>query len=196
MAQIVLETDVTLGTVRRPMSREEFERAAEVGLFAPEERLELIGGEVLRKVSPQGTAHATATQLVEDALRGRFREHHVVRVQLPLALGPRDEPEPDIAVVPGSARDYEKAHPSQAVLVVEVADTTLMLDRTTKASLYAKAGVPEYWIVNLRDRVVEVHLEPAPMAEQPFGYHYRSLTRHTEAESARGIIIAELLPRP
>jgi Uma2 family endonuclease len=65
--------------------------------------------------------------------------------------------------VTGSIRDYKKQHPTTAVLVVEVADTTLQFDRTTKAALYARAGIPEYWIVNLADRVLEVHRQPAPM---------------------------------
>jgi hypothetical protein len=62
-----------------------------------------------------------------------------------------------------------------------VADATLAFDRTMKASLYASVGIPEYWIVNLQDRVLECHREPAPMADQPFGHHYRSITRHPES---------------
>jgi Uma2 family endonuclease len=105
-------------------------------------------------------------------------------------------------VVVGSARDYARAHPATAVLVVEVSDATLAFDRATKGALYAQAGITEYWIVNLADRVLEVHREPAPMAEQPLGHHYRSITRHTETEHvapqaatlATPIAVADLLP--
>jgi Uma2 family endonuclease len=187
---------------RRLWSRDEFERAGELGLFGPEERLELIGGEVVRKMTPQKTPHATSIRLAEEVLRRVAGPGFDVRVQLPLALGTHSEPEPDIAVVVGSPRDYEVEHPTTAALVVEVSDTTLTFDRTTKASLYASAGVPEYWIVNLRDHALEVLREPATMADQPFGHHYRSVTRYTESHAMttllaqdRPVKVDDLLPR-
>lgn len=187
--------------LRRRFTRAEYERAAELGLFGPEERLELIGGEVIKKMTPQRSFHATGVTLAAEALRRVFPEWYVVRVQLPLVLGDESEPEPDIALVSGEIRDHLAAHPSTALLVVEVADSSLAFDRTTKASLYAAAGIPEYWIVNLLDRVLEVHREPAPMAEQPFGHHYRSVTRHSADEpiaplAAPGaaIRISDLIP--
>lgn len=187
---------------RRLWTRSEFEHALKVGLFRSDERLELIGGEVVQKVSPQESPHATAIRLAEEALRQAFPQGHDVRVQLPLALGERSEPEPDVSVVVGSIRDYEEEHPTSAVLVVEVADSTLRIDRSTKAGLYAASRIGEYWIVNLVDRVLEVHREPAPMTDQPFGHHYRSITRHSESASVAplaaptaSIDVADLLPR-
>ncbi len=185
---------------RRRYTREEFERGAELGFFGPEERLELIGGEVFEKMSPQKGPHATAISLLEAALRNVFsRDRFVVRVQLPLALGEDHEPEPDMAVVSGSIRDFTLQHPTAALLVVEVADTTLRYDRTLKASMYASAGIACYWIVNLVDRVVEVHLEPAPMSGEPFGHHYRSITRHPAgsmlaAPDGGVVAVADILP--
>lgn len=186
---------------RRSFTRAEYMLAAEVGILKPDERLELIEGEIYQKMSPQKAPHATTICLVENALNRIFSEGYDVRVQLPLALGERSEPEPDVAVVSGSIRDYETEHPASAVLVVEVSDTTLASDRTLKASLYALAGIEEYWIVNLVDRVLEVHRQPAEMAEQPFGHHYRSITRHTETETlsplaapAASLAVADLLP--
>jgi Uma2 family endonuclease len=83
---------------------------------------------------------------------------------VPLALGPASEPEPDIAVVTGSPHDYLHAHPATALLIVDVADASLTFDRTKKASVYARAGILDYWIVNLIDQVVEVHRNPEPAA--------------------------------
>ncbi len=186
----------------RLWTREEFERAGEMGLFGPEERLELIAGEVVRKITPQKTPHATSLSLASEALRRIVGPDCHLRDQLPLALGPDSEPEPDLAVVAGSPRDYEGEHPATALLVVEVSDTTLTFDRTTKAGLYASAGVREYWIINLRDRVLEVLREPAPMGDQPFGHHYLSVTRYTESQTVSSLLapdhavpIADLLPR-
>jgi len=186
---------------RRLFTRAEYERAAELGLFGPEERLELIGGEVIKKMTPQRSLHATGVGLAARTLGRAFGEAFDVRVQLPLALADESEPEPDVAVVRGGPRDYRDAHPASAVLVVEVADTSLAFDRTTKASLYASAGIPEYWIVNLQDRVLEVHREPAPMAEQPFGHHCRSVTRHAADQSIEPLAapgatirVADLIP--
>ena len=90
-----------------------------------------------------------AVRMVEEALRGVFRAGWDVRSQLPIALDPDSEPEPDVSVVPGSFRDYPTGHPTSPVLVVEIADTSLALDRGEKAGLYAHAGIQEYWIVDL-----------------------------------------------
>lgn len=185
----------------RRWSREEYERAGELGIFGPTERLELIGGEVIRKVSPQRSPHATAVQLAHEALRERAGTARGVRSQLPLALGDDSEPEPDIAVVEGTLHDYVHAHPTTALLVIEVADSTLTFDRIRKASLYAREGISDYWILNLPDRVLECHRDPTPMPDQPFGYHSRSVTRHTEDEQVTPlfggspILVRDLLPR-
>lgn len=143
----------------RLWSREEYERLIAGGMFHPEERLELIEGEILQ-MSPQGSTHATAVILVENTLRKVFGSKYVVRVQMPLALGPNSEPEPDLAVVPGSPRDYRDEHPQTAELVVEVADTTLTYDRSKKSIIYARAGIQEYWILNLIERQLEVYRQP------------------------------------
>ncbi|MCS7209827.1 MAG: Uma2 family endonuclease, partial [Fimbriimonadales bacterium] len=91
----------------------------------------------------------------------------------PLALGEYDEPFPDIAVVRGTPRDYLHTHPTTALLVVEIAEASLRTDRETKGSLYARAQVPEYWIVNLKERVVEVYREPEADAKAVYGASYR-----------------------
>ena len=176
-------------------TREAFEKLAEVGLVDPDARLELIDGEILQKMSPQSSRHATAVLLVAEALRSVFASPaYTVRVQLPLALGPYSEPEPDVAVVEGTPRRYREAHPSTAVLVVEVADASLAFDRTRKAALYARAGIPDYWIVNLLDGVLEVHRQPEGDAYRerlvlPSQERVRPLAR-PEVE----IAVAELLP--
>ena len=111
--------------------------------------MELIEGEVV-DMPPQKNAHYTAILLAQRALERAFGPNYVVRVQGPLDLGERSQPEPDLAVVPGSPRDY-RDHPKTASLVVEVSDSTLVFDRERKARLFAKAGIPEYWIINLVD---------------------------------------------
>jgi hypothetical protein len=163
--------------------------------------LELIGGEIFEKTSPQKGPRATAICLVEAALRRAYvEETFVLRVQLPLALGDAPEPDPDLALVRGAIRDFAVDHPTAALLVVEVADTTLAFDRSVKASMYASAGIAHDWIVNLADRVLEVHAEPAAMAEQPFGSHYRSVSRVPPGgrlaipETAATVAVADLLP--
>ena len=141
-------------------TREEYARMGEAGVFHPEAKTELIDGEVI-EMSPQGSHHFTAIRKVEEVLRDTFRIGYDVRVQGPLDLAEHDEPEPDVAVVTGHFNDYAKAHPTRAVLVVEVSSSSLVFDRGPKLAAYARAGVPEYWIVNLVDRSVEVYREPA-----------------------------------
>jgi Uma2 family endonuclease len=155
-------------------TRLEYERLVDLGAFRPGEHLELVAGALLVR-EPEGGPHATAVGLVEDALREAFGRGFIVRAQNPIALDDDSEPEPDVAVVPGQRRDYTRAHPAHPVLVVEVADTSLPLDRAQKASLYARAGIADYWIVNLVDGVLEVHRDPVAAAEAPYGWRYRSI---------------------
>jgi len=158
--------------MRRWITHEEFEALMESGVFAPEERLELIAGELTRR-EPVNTSHAVAIRLVQIALERVLGEGYDVRPQLPLTLSEFDMPFPDIAVVAGSPRDYLSQHPTTALLVVEVSEASLKTDREVKGSLYAKAGIPEYWIVNLKERVVEVYREPAEDARAVYGASYR-----------------------
>lgn len=140
----------------RPIRRVEYEQMGSLGLFE-DERVELLDGAIVG-MSPKGAPHeATIDRLVAilvTTLQGRAR----VRVQGTFAASQFSEPEPDLLVMPD--RDYDDAHPDQAFLVIEVADSSLRKDRGPKARIYAAAGVPEYWIVNLLESVVEVHLAP------------------------------------
>jgi len=137
----------------RRWTRSEYERLIDRGLFREDERLELLDGLLVVK-EPQGDPHAAAVDLVVAALRAAFGTGWLVRAHAPLALGLRSRPEPDVSVVYGSPRDYRRAAPTEAVLVVEVSQTSLAFDRRRKASIYARAGIPDYWIVNLVERVL------------------------------------------
>jgi Uma2 family endonuclease len=159
----------------------------DTGVFDPEARLELVEGRVV-EMTPQSSRHAAAVQLVERALVRRFGSGYSIRVQMPLALGPDSAPEPDLAVVPGTPRDHRDAHPDHASLIVEVADSSLAHDRETKSRLYARSRVPEYWIVNLIDSVVEVQREPSAGA-------YRSASSRGRGETVGDSIrVDDLLP--
>jgi Uma2 family endonuclease len=158
----------------RRWTRYEYERLGELGVFGPDEPIELIGGELIVS-EPKGSPHETAVGLAEDALRAAFGSGWVVRVGSPIALDDESEPEPDVAVVTGQRRDYREAHPSRPVLVVGVAETSLALDRDHKGSLYARAGVVDYWIVDLVGRVLEIHRQPMPDPSARFGWRYGSV---------------------
>src|SRR2546430_1233550 len=140
----------------RRWTRAEYGRLIEVGVFRPGEPVELLGGELIVS-EPQGSAHYTAIGLIEDALCASLGSAWLVRSQGPIALDDVSEPEPDIAVTRGGRRDYSREHPARPVLVVEVAESSLQLDREHKGSLYARARLDDYWILNLVDRVLEVY---------------------------------------
>jgi Uma2 family endonuclease len=131
----------------------------DAGIFGPNDRLELLDGEVI-DMSPQKSRHATAVTLVGEFMKVVFKQNATVRLQLPFLLDDNSEPEPDVAVVPGNPRDYRDAHPSRALLIVEVSDTTLAYDSGRKLAAYARAGIPEYWIVDLTGETLEVYRDP------------------------------------
>ncbi|MET0516632.1 MAG: Uma2 family endonuclease [Nitrospiraceae bacterium] len=102
-----------------------------------------------------------------------FGDAYWIRIQMPVVLDPDSEPEPDLAVVSGAPADYVQEHPRTALLIVEVAESTIVLDRERKALLYARVGIPEYWIVNLPDRCLEVYREPVASAQPAPRYRVR-----------------------
>jgi Uma2 family endonuclease len=142
-------------------TRRRYEALVAAGVLGPDDRVELIAGELVA-MSPQGSQHYTRLHLLADALRAAYAgaDAHV-RIQGPLALDPDSEPEPDLAVVPGAPRAYLDAHPTEALLVVEVADTSLAKDRLEKTALYAAHGLPVYWLLDVTGRTLTVYREPA-----------------------------------
>jgi Uma2 family endonuclease len=181
-------------------SREEYERLVEGGTLRPDERFELIGGHLVAR-EPQRDTHAAGADLAAAALQKAFGFGYRVRVQLPLALDDDSEPEPDVSVVRGSLAQADRTLPSRPDLVVEVAESSLTFDRRDKASLYARARVEDYWIVNLVSRVLEVYREPVADPAAPYGWRYsrsRTLTGadvvFPAAAPLSRIPIADLLP--
>jgi Uma2 family endonuclease len=178
-----MRTMASHDTRSRRFSRAEYERLIDLGVFQPGEPIELIGGELM-VAEPQGVAHYTAIVKTAKALEAAFGPGWHARTQGPIGLDDDSEPEPDIAVVPGSPEDYSRAHPSRPVLTIEVAESSLAVDRHHKGSLYARAGLPDYWILNLVDRVLEVYREPAPDPAAPFGWSY---ARHEVFDASAGV---------
>ena len=158
-------------TRTRRFSRAEYDRMIEVGVLHEDERIELIGGELM-VAEPKGAPHYAATRKTAKALEAAFGPGWEVRTEGPIGLDDDSEPEPDVAVVPGTPDDYSRAHPSRPVLTVEVAESSLAFDRRRKGSLYARAGLAEYWVVNLVDRILEVYREPVADTTAPFGWRY------------------------
>ena len=192
---------MTLSSVRtKYWTRVEYERLVDLGAFRPGERLELVGGALVVR-EPQGGPHATAVGLAEDALREAFGAGWTVRARSPIALDEDSEPEPDVAVVPGNRRDYRGGHPSHPVLIVEVADSSLPQDRREKASLYARARIADYWIVNLVDSILEVYREPVAAPHARYGHRYGATITLSAGDAVSplsaptaAVLVADLLP--
>ena len=184
----------------RRFSRAEYDRLIELGVFQPGEPIELIGGELM-VAEPQGAPHYTAIQKTSKVLERAFGPGWTVRAQGPIGLDDDSEPEPDIAVVPGGPDDYGRAHPSRPALTVEVAESSLAIDRHHKGSVYARAGLADYWVLNLVDRVLEVYREPVPDRAARFGWRYArrevldASARATPlAAQGSSITVSQLLP--
>jgi Uma2 family endonuclease len=157
---------------QRRIKVEEYHRMITAGILGEDERVQLIDG-VLVAMTPQGPAHALAIQRLTRVLIQAVGEAFEVRPQLPLTLQQDSEPEPDLAVVRAEEARSRKRHPGTALLVIEVAGESLRLDRGSKAAVYARAGIPEYWIVNLAEARVEVHRDP----DRAAGFYRTTLSR-------------------
>jgi Uma2 family endonuclease len=192
--------DVLAQPMVRRWTRVEYDRLVELGVFQPGEHVELIDGLLVVR-EPQGARHAATLRRVLASLRTALGDAWQIDSQLPIAVDESSEPEPDVAVVARDTGYYRDAHPSRPALIVEVADSSYRIDRDYKASLYARAGVPECWIVDLAGAALEVHREPAAEPSALYGWRYRSITVLRSGATVAPVIapdavvaVADLLP--
>jgi len=160
---------------RRRFTREEYHRMGEVGILKPTDRVELIRGEIV-EMSPIGPRHAAFVNNLTQLLVVRLAGRAIVSVQNPVVVADDSEPQPDLAVLRRRARPYKEATPEapDVALLIEVAETSLAYDRTTKLRLYAEAGVAEYWVVDVERESIECYRAPGPRG-------YREVERATGA---------------
>ncbi|MGI5127595.1 Uma2 family endonuclease [Pseudonocardia sp. CA-107938] len=146
---------------RKRFTVDEYELLGKVGILAEDERWELLDGEIVA-MSPIGPTHAGVVERVTESLYRAAIGRVSIRVQNPIRLLPRSEPEPDVVVSRARRDYYASAHPTaeDVFLVIEVSDSTMALDRGVKIPIYAEQGIPEVWIVDVKAEVVHVHTEP------------------------------------
>ena len=142
---------------KHPITAEEYLRMGEAGVFAPDQRLELIDGEII-EMAPIHPPHAGNVKRLNRLFIQRAGGRAIVSVQDPLIISGRSVPQPDLALLKPRADDYSRAHPvtSDVFLVVEVADTTIAFDLNTKVPLYARCGIAEVWVVDVNERLIHV----------------------------------------
>jgi Uma2 family endonuclease len=170
---------------------DQYHAIIDAGILTENDPVELIEGEVVTKM-PKKPRHSLTKDLLQQIIRSIFPTEYLVREQEPITLGD-SEPEPDLTVVTGSIHDFAERHPgpNEVVLVIEIADTSLEFDRTQKFRIYARAGIREYWIVNLVDRQIEVHTDPGN-GDQP---RYRNRVVHKSNETVPIVIGGKKLGR-
>lgn len=163
-------------TQRRLFTVSDYYKMAEVGILSPDDRVELIRGEILKKWRKSSHHAGTVNNLAKLTILA-LCEKAVVSVQNPISINDYSEPEPDIVVAKRKKDMYSSAHPrpEDVFLLIEVADSSLSFDRNVKTPLYAQAGIPEYWIVNLNDRQIEVFRSP-----EEGEYQEIQIVKHTE----------------
>jgi Uma2 family endonuclease len=152
-----------LDVPRRRLSVAEYDRMGEAGILGPDDRVELIEGELIA-MAPIGSYHAGTVAGLTHGLVAATGGRAVVWVQNPIHLDDHNEPQPDFALLRPRADGYRDAlpRPADVLLMIEVADSSLAYDRTVKANLYARSGIPELWIVDLAGARILVHRDPSP----------------------------------
>jgi Uma2 family endonuclease len=158
----------------RPLRREEYDKLISLGAFQ-NEKIELLEGWLV-KMSPIGAPHCSSVDRLNELLLPQLLGRATVRVQQPFAALDLSEPEPDVTVVPSGF--YDTDHPNKAYLIIEVAESSLTIDRGVKLRLYAKCGVPEYWIVNVAEKAIEVYTVPGEGT-------YANVIRYERGQSLR-----------
>jgi Uma2 family endonuclease len=186
----MLDPDLLRPERVRPLRRVEYERLVETGVL-DDERVELLHGSLV-EMSPQGAPHATlASDIAAHFIRVLGKDFKV-RTHCALALTEYSEPEPDVAVV--AAGNYYQEHPTTALLVIEVAESSLRKDRRVKGPLYASVGIPEYWIVDVAGGQIEVHTRPGGGAYTESRIVRRGDTLSLAAIAGVTVAVSDVLP--
>ncbi len=209
ISETITQNPILVETTLRRVSREEplpvrwtkkeYHYLAELGMFEGK-RTEFLEGEII-EMPTMNSPHATALEVTYDALRDIFTKEYAVRSQSPIELSENFEVVPDVFVIKGNARDFRDAHPQTADLVIEISDTTLSYDRNRKASLYAKFGIEDYWILNLKNQTLEVYRRPAEDENNFYGFGYEVKLTFDESKEVSPLAmpegkikVADLLP--
>jgi len=190
-----------LGEPLHRLTVQQYERMVESGILGPDDRVELLEGLLLKKMTKK-PPHRIATHRARQHLAERIPRGWYVDTQEPIVTAD-SEPEPDVAVIRGTTEDYADANPGaeHVGLVVEVADVTLLRDRRLKARIYARASIPHYWIVNLAEHVVEAYSEPSGATASPsygrqVSYHEgEELDLVLDGTKVARVQVNELLPK-
>lgn len=183
---------------QRRFTVDEYYRMAEAGVLAPDDRVELLDGRIY-VMSPIGSEHAACVRRLDRFFQRRVGPHALVSVQSPVRLDEASEPEPDVALLTPRDDDYatRHPHPEDVLLLIEVADTSLAFDREVKRPLYAQAGIPEFWIVNLNEDRIEAHRSPHDREYAETQHHERGPSLSVqELPSLDPIAVKDLLGAP
>ena len=150
---------------------DEYHRLISLGFLTESDRIELIRGELIQ-ITAKGTPHTVCSSILCRQLDRLLGDRVVIRGQNPITLLNNSEPEPDVVIARGTDEDYLAHHPypQDILLVVEISDSTLTYDQTTKLKLYAEVGIYDYWIVNLNARQLERYNQPYQNAQSEFNY--------------------------
>lgn len=181
MLEAMLEPSEIASAEFRPLRRAEYERLAELGFF-DDERVELLDG-VIVKMSPIGELHNDYESLLNELLVKALPPHLIVRPQCSFPLSDVSEPEPDLAII---ERKEIGAEPSPALLIIELADSSLKKDLGLKAKLYAAAGVADYWVVDLQGMTIDVH-------RGPVGTRFTTVQRFDRASRVQALLVPEIV---
>ena len=185
---------MSMQLLKRRFTVDEYHRMAEAGILSEDDRVELIDGEIVEMV-PIGSRHAACVDRLTRLFTSQVGDQAIVRVQSPIRLGRRSEPQPDIALLRPRADFYASAHPGpeDVLLVVEVAETSVEADREVKLSLYGRAGVLEAWLVDLSGEIIEVHRNPSPDGYRSVQQFTRGQTLSPQAFPDLGLLVERIL---
>ncbi|MBC1240957.1 MULTISPECIES: Uma2 family endonuclease [Nostoc] len=172
---------MSLATVKR-FTIAEYHRLTELGFFCEDDRVELIRGEIVQ-MAAKSTSHSVCSTRLYRELFKLVAEKAILRGQEPIIIADDSEPEPDLVIVKNRPDEYLEAHPSPSdiLVVIEISNSTLQYDRDVKLSLYAKAGISDYWIFNLVDNYLESYSEPYQDLQGKFGYRRKFIYLQNES---------------